>query len=202
MGAEVDLLVVHREVGHATPQLEQGLAGVAVPLVLLNGVRDRLPGEAVLELEREDGQPVDEQRHVQRPLGLVPAVAELAGDAEPVLAETPPGRLVVGRRGAVEQVDVVGAVPDAVAEHGNDAVFGDFPLQPGQELAAGGTVVVKLKRGSGVRLGGVEERAELDQVDAVFPVVIVTVARRPAVIPCRRRFADGGTGGGDRKGRR
>jgi len=101
-----------------------------------------------------------------------------------------------GGGGAVEQVDVVGAVANTVPEHGNDAVFGDFPVQPGQELAAGRAVLVKPEGGGGPGLGGVEKRAELDQIQAVFPVVVVPVARCPAAAPWRCRFADGRAGGG------
>ena len=83
----------------------------------------------------------------------------------------------MGGGGAVEQLQMVGAVADAVAEHGHDALLGDFPLQPGQELATGGAVLLQPEGGGGVRLGGVEERAELDQIEAVFPVVIMTIPR-------------------------
>ena len=76
--------VVHGEVDHAAAELEQQLARVAVALVLLDGVVDRLLGEAVLQLEGGDRQAVDEQAQVERELRLVAAVAELAGDAEAV----------------------------------------------------------------------------------------------------------------------
>ena len=46
VGAEVDLVLVDREVRHAAPELKEGLARVAVPLVLEDGVVDRLLREA------------------------------------------------------------------------------------------------------------------------------------------------------------
>ena len=131
VGAEMDFVLVDREVRHAAPELEEGLAGVAVPLVLPDGVVERLLGEAVLELEGEDGEPVDEESDVQRALGVVAAVAELASDAELVLAEAPLGRLVLGGGRAVEEVEVVGAVLDAVAEDFDGAAFGDLALESG-----------------------------------------------------------------------
>ena len=101
----------------AAAELEQPLPRVAVALVLLNGVLDRLLGQAVLQLEGGDRQAVDEQAEVERELRLVAAVAELPGDAEAVVREEL-GRLrVAGRRRAVEQVEVVRPVLDAVAEH-------------------------------------------------------------------------------------
>ena len=53
-------------------------------LVLRDGVGDRLLGEAVLQLEGGDRQPVDEEDEIERAGRLVRAVAELAGDAEDV----------------------------------------------------------------------------------------------------------------------
>ena len=85
LGAHPHLAVVHREVHHAAAELEQQLARVAVALVLLDGVLDRLLGQAVLQLEGGDRQAVDEQAQVERAARLVPAVGELARDREAVL---------------------------------------------------------------------------------------------------------------------
>ena len=59
-------LIVHGEVDHAAAELEQPLARVAVALVLLDRILDRLLGEAVLQLERGDGQAVDEEAEIER----------------------------------------------------------------------------------------------------------------------------------------
>lgn len=59
-------MFVHREVRHAAPELEEALARVAVAQVLLDGVGDRLLGQAVLQLEGGHGQAVDEEAHVER----------------------------------------------------------------------------------------------------------------------------------------
>ena len=79
--------------------------------------------------------------------------------------------------GAVEEVEIVGAVLDAVAEDFDGAAFGDLALEAGEELAAGGAVFVEAEGGGCVGLGGVEERAELDEVDAVLAVVVVVGCR-------------------------
>ena len=84
MGAELHQLIVHGEVHHATPELEEPLARVAVAPVLLHGVIYRLLRQAVLQLERGDRESVDEEREVERKLRLVPAVPQLARDTEPV----------------------------------------------------------------------------------------------------------------------
>ena len=87
MRAEAHLALVDGEVSHAAAQLEQLLAWVPVPLVLLLGIARRLLGQAVLQLEGEDRQAVDEQADVERPLGVVAAVAELPDDGETVCAK-------------------------------------------------------------------------------------------------------------------
>ena len=197
LGAEVDLVLVDREVRHAAPEPEEGLARVAVPPVLQDGVVEGLLRETVLQLEGEDGEPVDEEPDVERALGIVPAVPELASDAELVLEEAPLGRRVLGGRRAIEEVEVVGAVLDPVAQDIDGAALADLALEAGEKLAACGAVFVEADSGSGVRLGGVEEGAELDQVDAVLAVVVVMVAGGPADAAVRgRTFPDGAAGRG------
>ena len=96
MGAEAHCALVHGKVGHAAAEREQLLTRVAVLLVLPDRVVHGLLGQAVLEFEGEDRQAVDEQPEVQRPLGFVAAVAQLAGDGEAVLLETFLGLLIPG----------------------------------------------------------------------------------------------------------
>ena len=77
MGAELHPLVVDGEVHDAAAELEELLSRVAVAPVLLDGVLDRLFGQAVLELEGGDRQAVDEETEVESELGLVARVAQL-----------------------------------------------------------------------------------------------------------------------------
>lgn len=49
-------------------------------------------------------------------------------------------------------------VADAVAQHVYDAARSNFAFQAGQELAAGGVVVVQGQGGCGFRLGCREKR--------------------------------------------
>ena len=71
---------------HAAAELEQPLARIAVAPVLLHRVLDRLLRQVVLQLERGDGQAVDEQAQVERAARLVHAVGELACYGKPVLS--------------------------------------------------------------------------------------------------------------------
>ena len=121
--------------GDAAAELEQPLARVAVLLVLPDRVIHRLLGQAVLQLEREDRQPIDEKTQVERQLRLVTAVTQLPGHGEAVLPEQRPRLLVPGRRRPVEQVKLMRAVLDAMAQHVDRAALADLAPQPRQELA-------------------------------------------------------------------
>ena len=124
-------MFIDGEVGEAPAKLEQFLPWVPVPLVLLHCVFHRLLGQAVLQLEGGDGETVDEQPQVEREPGLVAAVAELPGHAESVLVVQEVGPLVPRRRGAIHQVNAMGPVADAVAEHLDGAALGDLTLKAG-----------------------------------------------------------------------
>ncbi len=128
MRAEPHFVVVHHEVRHRAAELEELLAGIAVALVLLHGVLDRLLGEAALQLERGHRQAVDEQAEVERPLGVVAAVAKLPDDGETVLLEAFLCLHVPGRRSAVEQGQIVRSVLQTVAENVDRAALGDLAL--------------------------------------------------------------------------
>ena len=194
MGAEAHLALVQREVGRAAAERKQLLARVAVPHILLDRVVHRLLGQAVLEFKSKDRQAVDEQPNIQRPLGFVAAVAQLAGDAEAVLLEAFLSLVVASRRRAVEQVQVVRPVLDAVAQHVDGAAFGNLALEPGQELAPRRAVLGQTQRVRRLGLGRAQKGAELDHIDAVLAVVIVGVAPAPAHPAVIRRWFGCGTG--------
>ena len=133
MGAEAHLALIDREVGYAAPEFKQRLARVAVALVLLDRIVRRLLGEAVLQLEGENRQAVDEQPDVQGPLRLVAAVAKLPADREAVLLKPLLRLRVVGRRCAEEEDQTMHFVPDAIPQHVDGAAPADLALQPGEE---------------------------------------------------------------------
>ena len=74
LGAKLHLGVIHREMHHAPAEFEQFFARVAVALVLLDSVGDGLLGQAVLQFEGRDRQPVDEQRQIESMGRIVAAV--------------------------------------------------------------------------------------------------------------------------------
>ena len=161
VGAEPHLLVVHGEMGQAAPELEELLPGIAVALVLLHGVVNRLLGQAVLQLKGGDGQAVDEQAQVQGQLRVVRTVPELAGDAEAVLPVEDLGLHVARRGRPVEQVNRVRPVLDAFAQHVNGSALGGFALQPGQEAAPGRAVLTQAQRRRNVGLPGASVSSSL-----------------------------------------
>ena len=180
VGAEAHLALVHREVCHATAALEQLLARAAVLPVLPDCVVHRLLREVVLELEGEDGEPVDEEPEVKRPPRLVPAVAKLAGDGEAVRREAFSRLRVFRRRRAVEEVERVRAVLEAVAQHFHDAALRDLALQSGEEAASSRAILGEVQRFGDAGLGRAEEGAELGEIHAVFALVVAGVAAGPA----------------------
>ena len=173
-------MIVDGEVDQAAAQFEELLPGVAVPLVLLDGILHRLLRQAVLQFEGGDGQAVDEQANVQGKLCVVVAVSELPGHAEAVLPVQGRRLRVPRRRRAIHQVYLVRTVLHALPQHVDGPALGDLPLQPSQELAPGRAILSEAQRRGSDRLSGVEEGRELGQVDAVLAVVVVRVAAYPA----------------------
>src|SRR5947208_6747553 len=176
MRAEAHLVVVDGKVGDAAAELEKTFPRVAVALVLLNRVLDGLLREAVLELEGCDRQAVDEEAEVEGPLGLVPAVAQLARHAEAVGREALGRRGVAGRGRSVEEVDVVRPMLDTVAQDVDRAALADLALEPREELPPGGTVVAQVERLGRLRLRRAQESREVRKVHAVLPVVVGGIA--------------------------
>ena len=187
------LLVVHGEMHHATPELEQQLLRIAVALVLLDRVFDGLFREPVLQLERGHGQAVDEQAQVQGKLRLVLAVAQLTGDAEDIGVEPLLGLHVAGGGRAVEHVELDGPVLDPVPQNVNHAPLGDLALEPVQKLGARGTVLGKVKSRKRLGLGCMDKGAQLGQVHRMVTVVILGIALHVArAAPWRTLFRDPG----------
>ena len=179
MCAELHLVLVQGEVGHAAPKLKQLLAGVAVFPVLPDRIVHRLLGEVVFQFKGEDRQAIDEEPHVQRPLGLVSAVAKLPRDGEAVPCKALLRLLVLSRRRAVEKIEVMGTMLDAMSQHVDGAALGDLSLQPGQEPAPCRAVLRQPQRFGGPGLGGTQESCKLDPVDAVLTVIVLGIAAHP-----------------------
>ena len=70
-------------------------------------------------------------------------------------------------------------VPDALAQHVDGASLRDLALQPGYKLAHASAVLVERQRDGGHRLRNVEERGELELVDAELAVVVARTAGAP-----------------------
>ncbi len=179
MRAKINRVIVHRKMRHAPPELEQPLARFAVAFVLLDGIRHRLLGQAVFQLEGGHRQPVDEQAQVQRALRLVAAVTQLPRHAEAVGGK-PRRRLRVARRGrAVKQIERVRAMLQPVPQHVNHAAPAHLPLQPRQKLAAHRPVRAELQRLRHLRLCRLQKRRQLREIHAVFAVIVLRPPHHP-----------------------
>jgi hypothetical protein len=164
---------------HTASELGEQLAGIAVAAVLLHGVLHRLLGQVVLELKGGNGQAVDEQGQVEGAPGLVAAVAQLAGDAEAVGGKALGGLDVAWRRRAVEEIERMPAVLEALAQQVDDAPPGDLALEPGQELEPRGALVVEVKGLGDLRLGGAQKVCQLREIHGVLAVIVVGITRDP-----------------------
>ena len=180
MRAETRLVLVDRKVGHAPPEFEEPLAGITVLAVLTDRVVHRLFREAVLQLEREDRQTIDEKRDVQRALGLVAAVAQLPSYGEAVLVETFAGRLVALGGTAVEQPEVVWAVAYPVAQHVDGTPLADLALESCEKPTPKRTVLGESQGLRCLRLGIPNECGQLDQIEAMVAVVVQPAPGAPS----------------------
>jgi len=71
-------------------------------------------------------------------------------------------------------------VLDAVAQHVDHPPLADLPLQPGQELPTGRTILVQAKILRRLCLRGTEKLAKLHQVHRVLAVVVAGIAVNPS----------------------
>ena len=176
MGAHPHFAVIHRKMRGAAAKMKQQFSRVAVAFILLHGVCDRLFGQRIFQLEREDRQAVDEHDEIEGAARGVGAIPELARDAENVLL-MPRLRFRVVRGGrAIKQIKPRRAVADAVTQHVNHAALFDFALQPVQKFHAARRVGAERERGERLRLRRLDKRGEFREIDGVFAVIVLRVA--------------------------
>ena len=83
LGSHVDEIGVNGEMREAATTRKQRLPRISRGPVLANGVSDRLAVQRVLELRREDGDTVEEERNVEA-IAVLLAVVKLPDDREQV----------------------------------------------------------------------------------------------------------------------
>ena len=170
--AEEDARVVHREVRDAALEREERLGGRAVAAVLLHRVPDALPREAVLELAREDRQPVHEDAQVQREPRRVARIAQLARHAEEIFPEQLPRRRVLGRRRRRKEEEAPRIGLHALAQDVHHAAPRHFRLHAVQELLPRAPRRVRPDLRQLLRLRLLEEAEELRRVERPRAVVV------------------------------
>ena len=180
LGAELDIAVVHGKVNHTALELEEQFLGVAVGLILLDGVVDILLSEAVFQLAGQHRQAVDEHAQVEGEARLIGRVLELAGDAENVLRETRLRGLVAFGRKLEKGVEAGRAVLEAFSEHIHHTPACYFALKPVQELSLA-EFAVRACLGPFLRLSLAEKAEKPRFIDRIFAAVVLVSALFVAV---------------------
>ena len=170
--AELDRLVVHGEMHHRPSEREQRLVRVAVLPVLLYRILSALLRQLVLQLEGNDGKPVDEHAEIERKPRRVGGVPELPRHAKDVFGEVRLGCGVLRPRQHVEHDEVRRIDLHALAQHVNDAALYDLAVQAVEELS-----LLLLARENAelrhlLRLRLAEETPEPRLVNGVLAVVV------------------------------
>src|SRR3989338_5902202 len=118
----------------ASLEIEQSLPRIAITAVLFLPVCDALTGELVLELHSEDGQAIQEEHHINAVL-VLPAVLELAGDAEYVCRKEPLCFLVhAGCRLEVREHEITAVVLHPAPQDIQHAAHSDLLIKTLQEF--------------------------------------------------------------------
>ena len=179
-GAEEDADIIDGKVNHASFELEEQFPGIAIGLVLLDGVVGVLFGELILQFAGDDGQAVDEDGQIEGEPGVVAGIHELTGDAENILLEPLLRFGIVFGRGLIEEDQISGGIEiDAFAENIDDTAFSDFAAETVQELEAFDLAGEDAEPFDLLRLSLLEKAKEPGCVDGELPVVITT---RPLLI--------------------
>src|SRR5947207_2861600 len=133
-GCKEDEIRVRGKVREATSEGQQRLSRIAVEHVLFHGVLDVLPRQRILQLGREDWDPVEEQTEVDREIGILGRVVELARDRKHIRQEE---ALDLGiepaRRVEKGELEGTAGISHAVPQHVERAAQLDFSCHPLQE---------------------------------------------------------------------
>ena len=182
--------------GEAASVGEEGLSRVPVVLVLPDRILHVLPVERILELGREDGDAIQEEREIDALLRLL-AEAELADDGEEVGPVQALQFLVEpARRAEVRQPELAARVLNPVSQHVERPPPGDLARQPPEEARLHVGSVVLLQLLPLLRLGGQEEVMNVGPNEAEPTVVVLRMTSSVAAwhrlgAVCRRGFPHG-----------
>jgi hypothetical protein len=110
----------------------------------------------------------------------VTAVSELSGHAEAVGGVALPSFHIAWGRRAVEEIEVVRSMFEAVTKDIDGAAFADLALQPSQKHTPRWTLLAEIESLGRLGLRLPQEGGELRQVHTVLPVVVLRRAADPA----------------------
>ena len=174
-------MVIDCEVSERAPEGEQQLLRVAVALVLLHGIIDGLPGDVVLQLEREHGNAIHERHKIHRIAAVARTVVHLPGDHESVGRKQLRGPRVTGARLRVVEVHVLAEVIHSAPEDVHHPTLRDLTLQAGQEPVTGWRLVTQRQRLRDAGLRRLDERRQMFQVERIGRIEIGSPALDPTL---------------------
>ena len=180
LGTELHPLVIDCKVRERTPEGEQQLLRVAVPLVLLHGIIDSLLRDVVLQLEREHGDAIHERHKIHGIAAVARTVMHLPGDHEAVSRKQLRGPRVTCARLRVVEVHVLAEVIHTAPKDVHHPTLRDLTLQAGQEPVTGRRLITQRQRLRDAGLGRLDERRQMFEIESIGRIEIGRAAFAPA----------------------
>ncbi len=191
VGGHGGALVADGKMHETALERQQRLAlGEPVLLVLLLGVLQHLTRERILQLDRDDGQTVEEERHIDGVLVLL-AVFELAHDAETIaLIERLVFRVHAAGRLEICQLELCAPIRDPFAQDFQHAILADLTRDALEQLLGGIGSVLFFQFFKGLGLCGLDELNDFigDQTKRLV-VLFGQALAIPGVQQVRLRYA-------------
>ena len=156
-GTKTHFGIINGKVDHTAFETEKQLSGIAVKLILFDCIFHILLGQLIFEFTSDDWQTVDKNTEIEGKFRVVIGVSHLPGNAENVLRKEFCRLLVLFRRSHIKHYQRSRINGNSLAQHINNAAFGDFALQTIKKLFAFNFAGIDLQLGHFLRLSGIEK---------------------------------------------
>ena len=167
---------------HATRELEQQLLRIAIMLILIDSVIHILLGQLILQFKGDDRQTVDKHAKIQRQLCFVRRKMQLPGYAENVLCIQFSRSRIVDTGRHIEHDEAGRICLDALAQHINNAAFGNLIAHPGQELCLFLRIGFQLQLINSIRLRILQKAEKAHCIKGIFHAVVMVMSLLIAVV--------------------
>ena len=172
-GTKTHFGIINGKVDHTAFETEKQLSGIAVKLILFDCIFHILLGQLIFEFTSDNRQTVDKNTEIKGKFRVVIGVSHLPGNAENVLSKEFCRLLVLFRRSHIEHYQRSRINGNTLAQHINNAAFGDFALQTVKELFALDFAGIDLQLGHFLRLSGIEKTEQADFINGIILVILV-----------------------------